>query len=143
MNTTAHETASALLAKIESRHVLVPTVRCNAKSVPIEHEHSNHCVEVKSMTCTETEPHTIHRDAMCCWRFQSFTEEQVAEHVPRTLWVHCLCGSSSGLDMARNPCDALTLAAALRAALELTTNDVDARIAEVLAGTRSVLKDET
>lgn len=87
---------SAMLDAVLAQHRLVTKTQCGALSIPLVHHHG---VEndrrpgpKRVLRCTEEAGHEgLHKDAICCWSFQTFEDWQVEDRKPRTFDA-CSCG---------------------------------------------------
>lgn len=83
-------TDAEILAIAKQEHQLVDEWGCGARSRIMPHRHSSHRWEDKSMKCTLEAGHDgLHRDAICCWHFESFSEVDHFEPIDRRA---CTCG---------------------------------------------------
>lgn len=81
--------STAAIEAVLALHVLKTSTQCGAISMPVVHHHgaeSDHRPGPKrSLTCTEKAGHdSLHRDTICCYKFQTFEDWQVVDRKPRT-----------------------------------------------------------
>ena len=86
----------ALLDAVLDQHRLVAKTKCGARSIPIVHHHGEESDRrpgpKRRMRCTEDAGHEgLHKDAICCYNFETFEGWQVAERKPTT-FDSCTCG---------------------------------------------------
>ena len=94
---TAASPAERLLRGVLDQHRLVARTRCGAISIPVVHHHGTeseaHPGPKRSLTCSEWAGHDgPHRDAICCYRFQTFEDWQVTQRQP-SAYAACTCGT--------------------------------------------------
>ena len=70
-------------------HCMETHTQCGAISMPLVHHHGsesdNRPGPLRSLTCTQEAGHEgLHKDAICCWNFQTFEDWQVVDRKPRT-----------------------------------------------------------
>lgn len=87
--TTTDDAVTAMLGAVLALHRLKTHTQCGAISMPLVHHHGsesdNRPGPLRSLTCTEDAGHEgLHRDAICCYRFQNFEDWQVVDRRPRT-----------------------------------------------------------
>lgn len=85
------------LEAVLNLHRLVTHTQCGAISLPVVHHHgteSDHRPGPKRpLRCTEEAGHEgLHRDAICCYKFQTFEDWQVVDRKPRTFDTCSNCG---------------------------------------------------
>lgn len=78
-------------------HRLVAKTQCGAISIPVVHHHGaendRRPGPRRVLTCTNDAGHAgLHKDAVCCYSFQTFEDWQVADRKPRTCDA-CSCGT--------------------------------------------------
>lgn len=83
-----------LLARLRELHHDAPKMRCGArKTETVEHQFSGR-ISTALLVCTLDVGHDgdEHKDAICCWRFHTFTG---ADPMPEDAWrgESCSCGS--------------------------------------------------
>lgn len=93
-----------LLLAMLSVHRLATKTQCGAISTPLVHHHGPESDlrpgPLRKLFCTEDAGHEgLHRDAICCYNFQTFEDWQVVDRSPRTFDT-CTCGGSW-------PCDTI------------------------------------
>lgn len=84
------------LDRVLDLHRLVTDTRCGAISMPLIHHHGTETDSrpgpKRSLTCTKVPGHEgVHRDCICCYRFQTFEDWQVVGRKPRTFDVCSQC----------------------------------------------------
>lgn len=70
-------------------HRMETSTQCGAISIPLVHHHGSENDHrpgaLKRLTCTEPAGHAgLHKDCICCYKFQTFEDWQVADRRPRT-----------------------------------------------------------
>lgn len=78
-----------MLNAVLKQHVLVTHTQCGAISIPLVHHHGGESDfqpgPLRTLTCTMDDGHDgPHRDAICCYKFQTFSDWQVVDRKPRT-----------------------------------------------------------
>ena len=80
---------STMLEAVLAQHRLVTSTQCGAISIPVMHHHGTETDKnpgpLRSLTCTNDVGHEgLHKDAICCWKFDTFEDWQVIDRKPRT-----------------------------------------------------------
>src|ERR1044072_3346814 len=80
---------STMMDAVLKLHKLKTYTQCGAISMPVVHHHGAESDyrpgPKRQLTCTEDVGHDgPHRDAICCYKFQTFEDWQVVDRRPRT-----------------------------------------------------------
>jgi hypothetical protein len=106
-NEAIAQSIEALLGAVLDQHRLQTSTQCGAISIPVVHHHGpetdNRPGPKRSLACSEDVGHDgLHRDCICCYRFQTFEDWQVVDRKPRTF-----DGCSSPSCLGFWPCDTI------------------------------------
>lgn len=85
-----------MLDAVLSLHTMGRKTQCGAISIPLVHHHGYENDARpgprRILRCTEDADHKgLHRDAVCCYNFQTFEDWKVADREPR-VFDFCSCG---------------------------------------------------
>lgn len=102
MTTTRQETTTTastdLLGAVLNQHRLVAKTLCGARSIPLVHHHAGESDKrpgpLRLLRCTNVAGHDgLHKDAICCYSFQTFEDWQVTDRTPPSTFDACSCGT--------------------------------------------------
>lgn len=105
----------SIVAGVEALHVKHEEYLCGAMAeVPHRHGNEQEPYPIRPVVCTEPKGHDgPHKDAICCWNFQKFTEptgQKSDEWADRSSCSHCMttdwpCATAALLDPTEGETD--------------------------------------
>lgn len=86
-----------LVTAMRERHTTNGVHDCGARTEPMQCENHPRSAHTHVRHCTESPGHgkdVPHKDALHCWAFETFTDEQVVGYAPRDLSTCVTCNQS-------------------------------------------------
>ncbi len=96
MRTRPNDVSADVTKAVLADHRPRGDVTCGSRTDgPVTHRHNSGHEEVRVMTCSRPEGHEgDHQDAVCCWSFHSFPEEEAIDGPGRDLRYCLLCNEA-------------------------------------------------